>query len=71
MTNSDPSPSTPAPLVSPGQGLETNGGVEGGGVRLGLHVVHIRPISTRELAAPYTRLLGCDLNSKFFFYNFI
>jgi hypothetical protein len=34
-----------------------------------LHVVHIRPISTRELAAAYTRPLGCDLNSKFFFYN--
>jgi hypothetical protein len=38
----------------------------GGGVRLGLHVVHIRPISTRELAAACTRPLGCDLNSKFF-----
>ncbi len=43
------------------------GGGGGGGVRLGLHVVHIRPISTRELAAAYTRPLGCDLNSKFFF----
>ncbi len=36
----------------------------GGGVRLGLHVVHIRPISTRELAAEHTRPLGCDLNSS-------
>ena len=42
------------------------GGGGGGGVRLGLQVVHIRPISTRELAAAYTRPLGCDLNSKFF-----
>jgi hypothetical protein len=42
------------------------GGGGGGGVRLGLHVVHIRPISTRELAAACTRPLGYDLNSKFF-----
>jgi hypothetical protein len=31
---------------------------------LGLHVVHIRPISTRETAVAYTRLLGWDLNSS-------
>jgi hypothetical protein len=41
----------------------------GGGVELGLHVVHIRSISNRELAAAYPRPLGCDLNCKFFFYN--
>ena len=45
------------------------GGGEGEGHGLGLHVVLIRPISTRETAAAYTRLLGCDLNSKFFLIN--
>ena len=30
---------------------------------MGLHVVHIRPISTREPAVACTRPLGCDLNS--------
>ncbi len=65
-------PSTPAPLESLVRDLETNGEWRGGGgVRLGLHVVHIRPISTRELVAAYTRPLGCDLSSKFFFYNFM
>jgi hypothetical protein len=36
---------------------------------LGLHVVHIRPISTRETAVAYTGHLGCDLNSKFFLFK--
>jgi hypothetical protein len=40
----------------------------GGEQGLGLHVVHICPISTRETAVAYTGLLGWDLNSKFFFY---
>jgi hypothetical protein len=71
MTNSDPSPLHPGSFGVPGQGLETNGGWRGGGIRLGLHMVHIHPISIRELAAAYTRPLGCDLNSKFFSYNFI
>ncbi len=31
---------------------------------MGLHEVHIRPISTREAAVAYTRLLGWDLNSS-------
>ncbi len=31
---------------------------------MGLHVVHIRPISTRETAVAYTRPLGWDLNSS-------
>ena len=31
---------------------------------MGLHVVHIRPISTREPAVACTRPLGCDLNSS-------
>jgi hypothetical protein len=67
MTNSDPSPLHPGSFGVPGQGLGDKGGGGRGGVRLGLHVVHIRPTSTRELAAAYTRPLGCDLNSKFFF----
>ncbi len=66
-----PPPSTPAPLVSLVRDWRQMGGGGGGGVRLGLHVVHKRPISTRELTAAYTRPLGCDLNSKFFFYNFM
>jgi hypothetical protein len=74
MTNSDSSPLHPGSFGVPGQGVRDwrqMGGGGGGGVRLGLHVVHIRPISTRELAAAYIRPLGCDLNSKFFFYNFL
>jgi hypothetical protein len=65
-------PPPPRLLWSPWSGTwrQMKGG-GGGGVRLRLHVVHIRPISTRELAAAYTRPLGCDLNSKFFFYNFM
>ncbi len=31
---------------------------------MGLHGVHIRPISTRETAVAYTGLLGWDLNSS-------
>ena len=44
------------------------GDEEGGEQGLGLHVVLIRPISTRETAVAYTGLLGWDLNSKFLFY---
>ncbi len=69
MTNSDPSPRHPGSFGVPGQGLETNGGGRGGG--RGKAWVARGPISSRELAAAYTRPLGCDLNSKFFFYNFI
>ena len=69
MTDSAPSPLHPGSFGVPGQGLGDKWGWRGGGgVKLGLHVVHIRPISTRELAAAYTRPLGCDLNSKFFFH---
>jgi hypothetical protein len=70
MADSDSSPSSPRFSCCPWQGLETNRGVGGEGHGLGLHVVLIRPISTRETAAAYTRLLGCDLNSKFFLYKF-
>ena len=67
MAGSGSSPFHPSSLVVPGQGLETNRGWGGGeGHGLGLHVVLIRPVSTRETAAAYTGLLGCDLNSKFF-----
>jgi hypothetical protein len=38
-------------------------GNKGGGLKLGLHVVP----HTHWRAAAYTRSLGCDLNSKFFF----
>ena len=66
MADSGSSPSHPSSLVVPGRDWrQIGGGGEGHG--LGLHVVLIRPISTRETAAAYTRLLGCDLNSKFFF----
>jgi hypothetical protein len=44
--------------------LRQIGGREGEG-----HVVLIYPISTRETAPAYTGLLGCDLNSKFFYIN--
>ncbi len=54
MTNSDTSPLRPGSFGVPGQGLGDKWGWRGGGVKLGLHVV--------ELAAAYTRPLGCDLN---------
>ena len=61
---------TPVLLLSlAGIGDKWGGGGEGHG--LGLHVVPICPISTRETAAAYTRPLGCDLNSKFFLYKFM
>ncbi len=66
-----PPPPHPGSLVVPGRDLRQIGGGEGEGYGLGLHVVLIRPISTRETAAAYTGLLGCDLNSKFFLYKFI
>ena len=55
---------TPVLLMSLVRDLRQIGGGEGEGHGLGLHVVLIRPISTRETAAAYTGLLGCDLNSK-------
>ena len=67
MAGSSSSPFHPSSLVVPGRDLRQIGGGEGEGHGLGLHVVLIRPISTRETAAAYTGLLGCDLNSKFFF----
>ena len=66
-----PPPPHPGSLVVPGRDLRQMGGREGEGHGLGLHVVLIRPISTRETAAAYTGLLGCDLNSKFFLYKFM
>ncbi len=66
-----PPPPHPGSLVVPGRDLRQIGGREGEGHGLGLHVVLIRPISTRETAAAYTGLLGCDLNSKLFSYKFI
>ncbi len=68
MADSSSSPSHPGSLVVPGRDLRQIGGGEGEGHGLGLHVVLIRPISTRETAAAYTGLLGCDL-SKFFYIN--
>ncbi len=58
---------TPVLLMSLARDLRQMGGWGGGeGHGLGLHVVLICPISTRETAAAYTGLLGWDLNSKFF-----
>ena len=56
MAGSGSSPSHLRSLVIPDRGLETNRGV-GGGYGLGLHVVLMCPISTRETAAAYTDLL--------------
>ncbi len=68
MADSGSSPFHPSSLVVPGRDWRRiGGGEEGHG--LGLHVVLIRPISTREMTAAYTRPLGCDLNSKFFYIN--
>ncbi len=70
IADSGSSPFHPSSLVVPGRDWrQIGGGGEGHG--LGLHVVLIRPISTRETAAAYTGHLGCDLNSKFFFYKFM
>ena len=69
MAGSGSSPSHPSSLVVPGRGWRQIGGWGGGGYGLGLHVVLMCPISTKETAAAYTRPLGCDLNSKFFLYN--
>ena len=66
MADSGSSPSSPRFSCCPWQGLETNRGWGGGGTWLGSTRGPIRPISTRETAAAYTGLLGCDLNSKFF-----
>ena len=71
MAGSGSSPSHLRSLVIPKRGLETNRGVGGGGYGLGLHVVLMCPISTKETAAAYTGPLGCDLNSKFFLYKFM
>jgi hypothetical protein len=63
MADSGSSPSHPSSLVVPGRDWrQIGGGGEGHG--LGLHVVLMCPISTRETAATYTRPLGCDLNSS-------
>jgi hypothetical protein len=70
MADSDSSPSHPGSLVVPSRDWRQIGGW-GEGHGLGLHVVLICPISTRETAAAYTGLLGCDLNSKFFLYKLI
>ncbi len=70
MADRGSSPFHPGSLVVPGRDWrQIGGGGEGHG--LGLHVVLIRPISTRETAAAYTRPLGCDLNSKFLLYKFM
>jgi hypothetical protein len=66
-----PSPSPPDSFGVPGQGLGDKWGWRGEGYSLACTWSYIRPISTRELAAAYTRPLGCDLNSKFFFYKFM
>ncbi len=71
MAGSGSSPSSPRFSCCPWQGLETNRGWGGGGTWLGSTRGPIRPISTRETAAAYTGLLGCDLNSKLFSYKFI
>jgi len=71
MAGSGSLPSHPSSLVVPDRGWRQIGGWGGGGYGLGLHVVLMCPISTRETAAAYTRPLGCDLNSKFFLYKFM
>ena len=71
MAGSGSSPSHPSSLVVPGRDWRQIGGGVGEEHGLGLHVVLIRPISTRETAAAYTGPLGCDLNSKFFSYKFM
>ncbi len=68
MAGSGSSPSHPSSLVVPDRGWKQMGG-GGEGHGLGLHVVLICPISTRETAAAYTRSLGCDLNSSSFYIN--
>jgi len=58
MAGSGSSPSHLRSLVIPDRGLETNREVGGEGeYGLGLHVVLMCPISTRETAAAYTDLL--------------
>ncbi len=72
MTNSNPSP-YPGSFGVPGQGLKDKWGWRGGGrgkAWLSRGPTYTQ-ISTGELAAAYTRPLGCDLNSKFFFYKFM
>jgi hypothetical protein len=63
MASSGSSPSHPSSLVVPDRSWRQIGGW-GGGYGLGLHVVLMCPISTKETAAAYARPLGCDLNSS-------
>jgi hypothetical protein len=71
MTNSNPSPS-PGSFGVPGQGIKRQMGMEGGRGKAWLaRGPTYTQISTGELAAAYTRPLGCDLNSKFFFHKFM
>ncbi len=70
MAGSGSSPFHPSSLVVPGRDWRQMGGW-GEGYGLGLHVVLMCPISTKETAAAYTIPLGCDLNSKFFLYKFM
>ncbi len=70
MAGSGSSPLQPSFLVVPGRDWRQIGG-GGEGYGLGLHVVLMCPISTKETAAAYTGPLGCDLNSKFFLYKFM
>ena len=69
MTNSGSSPPHPHPPVPLTEGRRQMGGVGVGGYGLGVpRGPFTGPISTTEETAAYTRPLGCDLNSKFFFY---
>jgi hypothetical protein len=70
MAGSGSSPFHPSSLVVPGRDWRQIGGWREG-YGLGLHVVLMCPISTKETAAAYTGPLGCDLNSKFFLYKFM
>ena len=68
MAGRSSSPFHPSSLVVPGRDWRQIGGWREG-YGLGLHVVLMCPISTKETAAAYTGPLGCDLNSKFFHIN--
>ena len=57
MAGSGSSPSHPSSLFVPDRGWRQIGGWGGEGYGLGLHVVLMCPISTRETAAAYTDLL--------------